>query len=51
MFLKYALYILYKYAPQEDSLLKCFKSDFEEKTFYCTLFLVGLQVAWLADFI
>ena len=39
--LKYAL-CLYKYALQEDSLLKCFKSYFEEKTFYCTLFLVGL---------
>ena len=30
-------------ALQEDSLLKCFKSYFEEKkTFYCTLILVGL---------
>ena len=33
------MHYAYKYALQEDSLLKCFKSYFEEKTFYCTLFL------------
>ena len=42
MFLKYMHYV-YKYALQEDSLLKCFKSYFEKKTFHCTLFVfVGL---------
>ena len=35
------MHYFYTYALQEDSLLKCFKSYFEE-TFYCTLFLVGL---------